>query len=76
MTERSAATLLKLIEDQAHQGTAEVFALWSEACTDGWTSDDFADALERLINLDYIEIVGDRMVLKQPEIAVAPLPQQ
>ncbi|WP_186394589.1 hypothetical protein [Stappia sp. TSB10GB4] len=76
MTERSAAALLKRIEEYTLDGTAEVFAVWKGACTDGWTSDAFAEALEQLINLDYVEIVGDRVVLKRPQVAAAPRWQQ
>ncbi|ALV27392.1 MULTISPECIES: hypothetical protein [Alphaproteobacteria] len=76
MTDFTAATLLRRIEEHAPQGAAEVFAVWKGACSDGWTSDAFADALEQLINLDYVEVVGDRVVLKDPQIAVAPQRQQ
>lgn len=76
MTERSAAALLKRIEEHTLDGAAEVFAVWKGACTDGWTSDAFAEALEQLINLDHIEIVGDRVVLKHQQVAAAPRWQQ
>jgi hypothetical protein len=72
MTERSAAALLKRIEEHTLDGAADVFAVWKGACTDGWTSDAFAEALEQLINLDHVEIIGDRVVLKQPPVAVTP----
>lgn len=76
MTECSAADLLRRIERQAVEGAAEVFAVWKGAHADGWTSDAFAEALEQLINLDCVEIIGDRMVLKQPQVGVAPRWQQ
>ena len=72
MAEHSAAALLGRIEELALEGAADVFAVWKGAYADGWTSDAFAEALEQLINLDHVEIIGDRVVLKQPPVAVTP----
>lgn len=69
------AIMLKHIEDNAPHGAANLFTVWHRVSTDGWTSNAFAEALEQLITLDYVEIVGDRVALKPSPVAVALEPQ-
>lgn len=76
MTDRSAATLLKRIEQHADDGHIPVLDLWHVASADGWDTGPFVEGLNQLALLDYVEIIGDRVVLKQPPVAVAPQRQQ
>lgn len=72
MTDRSAATLLKRIEQHADDGHIPVLELWHAVSADGWDTGPFVEGLNQL----YVEIIGDRVLLKQPPVAVAPQRQQ
>jgi hypothetical protein len=67
MTDFTAATLLKRIEQHADDGHIPVLDLWHAVSADGWDTGPFVEGLNQLALLDYVGIIGDRVVLKEPQ---------
>ena len=71
MSGYEAADLLRHIEHLASGDPRRVavLELWRVIESGGWTASAFLEGLDRLLLEGVIELVGDRLVLKLPNVA-------